>query len=101
MGTGSVVEYDWPASSSPWWAKVPSSTGEERLDEAEAYTASFQVVAMVSPVPWLVTVHDRVGMVPAWSCAGAENEETTRSAGCDETEIVLVLAAILLERSIS
>ena len=40
-------------------------------------------------------------MVPAWSCAGAVNDETTRSAGFDVTEIVLVLAAILLDRSIS
>ena len=59
MGTGSVVEYDWPAFKRPLWAKVPSSIGEERLDEAEAKTSSFQVVATVSPVPWLATVHDR------------------------------------------
>src|SRR5271157_750001 len=101
MGTGSVVVYDWPAFKSPLCANVPRSIGEERLGEAEAKTSSFQVVAIVSPLPWLATVHDRVAMVPAWSCAGAVNEDTTRSAGSDVTETVPVLAAILLERSIS
>ena len=101
MVTGWEVEYDWPAFKRPLWAKVPKSIGEERLDEADAKTSSFQVVATVSPVPWLATVHDRVATVPAWSCAGAVNEETTRSAGCDVTVTVLVLAAILLDRSIS
>src|SRR5262249_34198604 len=100
MVTAWVVEYDWPAFKRPLCWNVSRSIGEERSDEAEAKTSSFHVVATVSPVPWLATVHDKVAMVPAWSWAGAVNDETTKSAGCDVTEIVPVLAATLLARSI-
>ena len=66
MVAGWDVEYGLARDQgAPLCANVPRSTGEERSDEAEAKTSSFHVVAIVSPVPWLETVHDMVTMVPA------------------------------------
>ena len=48
---------------------MPSKIGDDRSDDVEAKTSSFHVVAIVSPVPWFLTVHETVTLVPAWTAA--------------------------------